>query len=620
MKLRALLHLCGGLLSVAFWLSADSVSALTPSRTQENVQRKAVVVAHDGKLYNKSHGDDSAEAHFMQVYFLLEGAVAGRVPVSLEPNQTEPDGWLARGTFAEWNTLQMINFVTQSGRELAKIFDNAGCAEVFGLTGNTDGCVELGSEPRRSGKVRDDYALLVPVFAREGENYKGGFVRVTADGPTVRPQEDADAAQRTATGGGKLGYDLILVVDATASMEKWFRPTMRALRSFIRTLKSEIGSGELEAPFNVGLLFYRDRKSEQDCSIGYLTRWAVDLTSNIESVGDALEQEREADCGSDEIAEAVYDALNRSLQDPKWNDGHFKVVLLVGDAPPHPPGSHSKNPLGFTAEAITEMAGASNVRLLTFKIGLDDADEFENLAHGGSEEVQGRFRALEPNPLAYEEALLKALREEWGLLTKANKIVQAGIDRSQLQKNPGVAQAAGIQLDAYELPIIVANLPPSSSGKAPPEFVEGWVSKKIQQKLAVGEFIFIDRRQVQLFANVIETIALRAQDGIAEGSDVFINSLRSSLAQMLNVQPDQLFRSGESLESMMRKANILPFRTTVLRFSAEEVNQWKPADFERLNKILSEKTELLRAHAQKPGNQHLFGSRPHVYVPRDLFP
>jgi hypothetical protein len=125
---------------------------------------------------------------------------------------------------------------------------------------------------------------------------------------------------------------------------------------------------------------------------------------------------------------------------------------------------------------------------------------------------------------------------------------------------------------------------------------------------------------VQLFVNVIETIALRAQDGIDEGSDAFLGSLRSSLAQMLNVKPEELFRSGETLDGMMRKARVLPFRTTVLSITADEVNTWKPADFERLNKILAEKTELLRAHVQKPGNQRLFGNTPHVYVPRDLFP
>jgi hypothetical protein len=128
------------------------------------------------------------------------------------------------------------------------------------------------------------------------------------------------------------------------------------------------------------------------------------------------------------------------------------------------------------------------------------------------------------------------------------------------------------------------------------------------------------KSSLQRFTNVIETIALAAQDGVTEGADAFISSLRSSLATMLSVPPDELFRSGESLDSMMAKAEVLPFKTTVFSFTSEEVNAWKPAEFERLNKILAEKTTALREYAGKPSNTRLFGDKPHVYVPRDLFP
>lgn len=606
------------LVALAGILVAAPAMALSPARTQENIQRKAVVITHDAKLYSDSDGGNATEAPFMQVYFLLTGEASDRVPVSIEPNKAEPDGWLTRGSFTEWNTLQLINFESQTGRELARIFADAGCAQRFGDTAEAGGCEELGSEPRRSGKQRDDYALLIPVFERDGNTYQGGFVRVTADGPAVAPQVNPDGTEPAVSSDGQLGYDLILVVDATASMEQWFRPTTQALRTFIRTTKSQIGGGELQTPFNVGLLFYRDRKAQPDCDIGFLTRWAVDLTDDIESVASALEEARETSCGSDEIAEAVYDGLNRAVQDPRWNDGNFRVVLLIGDAPPHSPANRDKNPLGFTVDAVTEMAQERNLRFLTFKIGLDGTEEFAALAASGKAETQGRFRALEPRPAEYEQALLAALTEEWSLLTKRNLAFDMGVEGEELARDPGLQRE--LDIDSYDLPIIIANLPPTSSGKAAPDFVEGWVPKKILGKLALGEYVFMGRREVKIFANVIETVALEAQDGITEGSDAFLKNLRSSLAQMLNVKPEELFRSGESLESMMRKANILPFRTTVLSFTAEEVNAWKPADFERLNTILAEKTTVLREYVQKPANLRLFGSTPYVYVPRDLFP
>lgn len=612
-----------GTVAILAWVALATArpgSALPIAKTKENVQKKAVIITHDAKLFAKAAGADGKEVDFMRIFFLLEGEAGGRVPVTYGPNEADPDGWLARDSFVEWNTLQMINFEPQSGRELARIFADAGCAEKFGLSGSAGApCKELGSEPQRTGKQKDDYALLVPVMTRNGDNYQGGFVRVTAGGRVVKPQTNLEAHTGAKTGSDRLGYDLVLVVDSTASMEQWFRPTTQALDAFVGSVRQQIGSGELKTPFRVGLLLYRDRKIVPDCDIGYLFHWEAELTDDTQAVSRALAGSKEANCGSDEAAESVYDALSRAVQDPKWNDGHFKVVLLVGDAPPHPPGNKEKNPLGLDVDSITKMSEERNIRFMTFKIGLGDDAEFKALATSGKAEVQGRFRAIEPDPNAFKNALLSALNEEWGLLMKGNQAVAQGITQQQAQQDPKAVQNI-LHVKDYDLPIIIANLPPGSAGSGAPDFVQGWVPKKIKQKLAVGEYVFLGKTTLQRFVNVIDTIALAAQDGVTEGGDSFIRSLRTSLATMLNVQPDDLFRSGESLDSMMEKADILPFKTTVLSFTAEEVNAWKPADFERLNKILAEKTTALREYAQKPSNTRMFGDKAHVYVPRDLFP
>ncbi|MDY7092578.1 MAG: VWA domain-containing protein [Acidobacteriota bacterium] len=594
------------------------VEALVPARTQDQVHRKAVVVTHDARLYESPSGDKGKKSNFMQIYFLLEGEQNNRLPVTLEPNAEQPDGWVAKTDVVEWNTLQMINFEPQSGRELVRIYDSAACAQELALTGEPGACKELGSEPQRVGKARSDYALLIPVFQSQDEIYQGGFVRVTAEGPVVRPQTDGELSGQSQQGPVNLGYDLVLVVDATASMQKWFRPTTEALDSFVRSVSDQIGSGEMRRPFRVGLLFYRDRKILQDCDIGFLTKWQAELTNDIQEVTQALAQAQEATCGSDEAAEAVLDGVSRAVQDPKWNDGHFKVVLLIGDSPPHSPAARDKNPLGLSVDHIVNLSSERNIRFLTLKIGIADTAEFEQLAFRGPDAVQGRFRAIEPDPSAFQQQLLAALKDEWALLTKAEKLVDAGITPQALRADPSLAEP--FDVDQYDLPIIIANLPPSSSGEAPPEFVEGWVPKRIKKQLAMGEYVFMSKNQTLRLANVIQNIALAAESGLTEGPDAFIQNLRSSLAAMLNVPPEDLFRAGESLDGMMRKAQVLPFKTTVLRFSAEEINTWKPADFERLNTILTEKTELLREFAQRPSNFRLFGRTPYLYIPRDIFP
>jgi hypothetical protein len=599
-------------------LSAPGTS-LPLALTQENVQKKAVVVRQGAKLYARAQGEDGKPAPFMQLYFLLEGESSGRAPVTHTPNKTEPDGWLTKEAFAEWNSIQMINFLPQSGRELARIYDNAGCAESFGQSGVASGtCTEFGSEPQRTGKQKDNYSLLVPVVGRDRDNFQGGFVRVSAEGPVVKPVTDREVT-KAAAGSGTLGYDLVLAVDATASMQTWFKPTTEALDGFIQGIKQRSG-GEIAAPFRVGLLFYRDRKLLPDCDIEYLFRWEAELTDDIAAVSRALANAKEAQCGSDEAAESVYDALSRAVQDPKWKDGYFKVVLLIGDSPPHPPSNKDKNPLGFDAAAVTQLSAERNVRILAFKIGETDETEFKQLAEGSQASVQGRFRAIPPDSSAYKSALLTALNEEWGIVTHRKVLVDAGVTQGQATADPNKVKQLVPGVSDHDLPVIIANLPPGSPGGGAPEYVAGWVPQKIKGQAAFGEFLFLGKTQLQNFANIIESIALAASDGVADGSDAFIRSLRNSLAQSLGMQPDDVFRSGESLDSMLEKAKVLPFKTTVLAFTAEEVNAWKPTEYERLNKILQEKATHLREFSQKPGNARMFGDKPHLYVPKDLFP
>lgn len=610
-------------LAMAVLLLGRPAAALPAAMTKEGVQKKAVIITHDARLFARPTGSEGKKADFMTLFFLLTGETGGRVPVTYGPDKEAPDGWLARDSFVEWNTRQMINFEPQAGRELARIFKDAGCAEKFSQSGGAAAspCLELGSEPKRTGTQRDNYSLLVPVLERDRDNYRGGFVRVAEGGSAVKPLPDGAAGAPKTPGSDRVGYDLVLVVDSTASMEQWFQPTLQALNEFIRSARQQFGSRETLPPFRVGLLFYRDRRIQKDCDLEYLFRWEAELTDDISAVSRALAGAKETSCESEEAAESVYDALSRAVQDPRWGDGHYKVVLLVGDAPPHGPGNREKNPLGLDVDAITKMSEERNVRFMTFKIGLADTTEFKELATSVKAAVQGRFRAIEPtDKVAYKAALLKALQEEWGLLIASNKVVDRGITQPQAQQNPSILQRVQPDLSRYDVPIIIANLPPGSTSSGAPEFVEGWVAKKIKQQLAVSEYVFMGKAPLVRLVNVIETIALSAQESISEGGESFIRSMRSSLASMLSVQPEELFRPGESLDGMMAKANVLPFKTTVLSFTAEEVNAWKPADFLRLNKILGEKTTALREFAQRPGNIRYFGDKPHLYVPRDLFP
>jgi len=608
-------------LAILSLLLAHTATAADPDKTQENVQKKAVIVKHDAKLFKKASGNEGDEAKFMQIYFMMKPAVGNRVPVSRwAKKKGKPDGWLQKGAYMEWNTLQMIKLEPQSGRKLAKVFDNQSCAEMFGKDGqDAAGCQEIGAEPNRFTS-KTEPQLLIPVFEKQKNSYQAGFIRVYEKGSAVKaaPSLDHQTAPQSGT-SGTLGYDIVFAVDSTGSMGEYFIPTTEVLQSFIKHIKEVTKDDELKMPLLIGLLFYKDRLNYKRCDHPFpITEWKQELTEDIDSVIEVLKSSATKEtCSSEDVPEAVLDGLNRVLVDTKWQDNHFKAIVLVGDAGPHPE-NHDKNPMNFTVSAIRQAAEQKKIRFLTFKLGSDER-AFKELAFAVKDEQnKGRYKAIPTSGSQFKKNLLGAMTQEWEMLTKAQQFIKGGDSRAALS-NTQVQQQ--YDLTPYEALIIQARLPDTvSASQAIPEFVKGWISKAIQNDLVVSEFLFMGKSRLTILASMLESIAEAASIGQDEGGDAFIEVIRNVLASQLKVSPSQLFDQGETLNSILEKANILPFKTQVLSFTADEITTWKPEDYERVHTILKEKVKVLREFMGNPTNNRYFGNKPHLYVPKAFFP
>jgi hypothetical protein len=609
------------------FMGAGFAYALDPDKTPENVQKKAVIVTHDAKLFKKASGSEGEEASFMRIYFLMKPKIRNRVPVSRYSGKTgQPDGWLEKKSFIEWNTLQMIKIEPQSGRKLAKIFGNLQCAELFGKSGqDPSGCNVIGQEPNRIYKTKEEYQLLIPVFDKGKDNYQGGFIRVYQKGLSVKPSKKTYNVP-TKISKGTLGYDIVFAVDKTASMGKWFKPTTEVLQSFIKLIEDKVKGGEVPLPFRIGLLFYKDRLTSEKCNEEFLlAEWGKEITQNVDSVIQVLKTAKEATCSSEEVPEAVLDGLNRIIIDTKWADNHFRAVVLVGDAGIHPKSNQQKNPMGLDVSYILNKAQEKGIRFLTFKIGSDD-NSFMDLANKPEPRNKGRYKSISTGGgiQEFKNRLLEAMMEEWGLLTKAQTIFTAGIGSQDIAPSTGINDSilGKYNIKPYEALIIAARLPPKAdpSTANTPHFVKGWIPQKIEKQLVVSEYIFMGKARLKILINTLENIAEGALIGQEEGGEAFISIIRNSLATQLKTPANQLFGSGETLNSMLEKGNILPFKTQTLSFTADEVNNWKPDDYKRINQILREKVNYLREFVSKPGNIRDFGGRFHYYVPRVFFP
>lgn len=118
----------------------------------------------------------------------------------------------------------------------------------------------------------------------------------------------------------RAGLDVVFVIDSTGSME-W---VIEAVKARIANLMGVIK--RLVPIARVGIVTYRDRGEE------YVTRMH-DLTTNINSLKAFLGGVK-AEAGGD-WEEAVEEGLRVAIEGVHWRKGSKKMILLIGDAPPH---------------------------------------------------------------------------------------------------------------------------------------------------------------------------------------------------------------------------------------------------------------------------------------------
>jgi hypothetical protein len=118
--------------------------------------------------------------------------------------------------------------------------------------------------------------------------------------------------------------EVAFVLDTTGSMSG----LLEGAKQKIWSIANQLATAQPAPEIRIGLLAYRDRGDD------YVTR-VFDLTDDIDSIYGHLRQ-LQADGGGD-TPESVNRALHDAVTKLSWSPGsdHYKVIFLVGDAPPH---------------------------------------------------------------------------------------------------------------------------------------------------------------------------------------------------------------------------------------------------------------------------------------------
>ena len=171
--------------------------------------------------------------------------------------------------------------------------------------------------------------------------------------------------------------EVVFVLDTTGSMGG----LIQAAKEKIWSIASSMAQAQPAPDIRMGLVAYRDRGD------AYVTR-VVDLSSDLDSVYATLMDFR-AEGGGDG-PESVNQALHDAIHKISWgqNPNAYKVVFLVGDAPPH-----MDYPNDVKYPVTLADAKARGIVVNTVQCGNDSfaGEEWKNIAQIGA----GRYFQVE---------------------------------------------------------------------------------------------------------------------------------------------------------------------------------------------------------------------------------
>jgi hypothetical protein len=122
--------------------------------------------------------------------------------------------------------------------------------------------------------------------------------------------------------------DIVLVMDVTGSMGPYMDEVKQKLTEIVQSLV-QMKIGAVTPEVRVGVVAYRDYLDEKKT---FLTR-SLDLTDRMGEVNEFLDA-LSPDGGGGKN-EPIDDALKEACEKMSWGRHSFRVICLVGDAPPH---------------------------------------------------------------------------------------------------------------------------------------------------------------------------------------------------------------------------------------------------------------------------------------------
>jgi Mg-chelatase subunit ChlD len=229
--------------------------------------------------------------------------------------------------------------------------------------------------------------------------------------------------------------DVVFALDTTGSMSG----LIEGAKQKIWSVASAMADGRPTPRIRIGLVGYRDRGDD------YVTR-TIDLTEDLDEIYGHL-QAFSAGGGGD-TPESVNQALHEAVTRMTWSQGDdvYRVVFLVGDAPPH---MDYENDVKYT-ESV-DLARAKGIAINTIQCGTqtDTAQIWQEIARRGS----GQFVAIRQDGamVALETPMDEELARLNGELAGTVLAYGDADDKAEIERKVAASKAAAPAVAASRL-------------------------------------------------------------------------------------------------------------------------------------------------------------------------
>lgn len=240
---------------------------------------------------------------------------------------------------------------------------------------------------RREDLFEEDSLYLQVFAATPGERAVEGEGTLLDDTVLARGGDPDEGPPE-----GPVFVDVKFVIDMTGSMQPYIDSVTDGIASVVEELESATGEN---AQVRYGLVGYRDNPDftpDLEWASNDFTPELVDGAAMLDILrndGAPLA----AQTSSDEWAEDVFAGVDTAINGSWSSDNSIRLVILIGDASAHEPGTarDNKSTTGYTAESLRSLVDAANAYVMAVHLR-------DDVAASDWDTAVRQFGALARNP------------------------------------------------------------------------------------------------------------------------------------------------------------------------------------------------------------------------------